>query len=175
LLDARSEYAKTLEPNKSQRARDSANRKMSETQIQQREAYEELQRLVSTENELQSIGLLILHPDDDYASNEEPAHGAAERHPFMAPPVQDTEDLFIGSNPVNSIMDGHRHDKTCAICTEHLSENELGKVYAIESEQGESPDGLIRCGHKFHRRCIDAWIKVHMNCPLCKGKVKNYI
>ncbi|GJU85523.1 RING-H2 finger protein ATL70-like protein [Tanacetum coccineum] len=27
---------------------------------------------------------------------------------------------------------------------------------------------LPKCGHLFHRECIDTWLKVHTTCPVCR-------
>lgn len=83
--------------------------------------------------------------------------------------VRNTTDLFVGEEPVKSSMDGI--DTVCAICTENLTKNDFGDVYAIESENERYSERGLKCGHKYHRRCINSWIKVHMNCPLCKSKI----
>ncbi|KAI3721726.1 hypothetical protein L2E82_32744 [Cichorium intybus] len=28
---------------------------------------------------------------------------------------------------------------------------------------------LPKCGHLFHRKCIDTWLKVHATCPVCRN------
>ncbi|KAJ0546771.1 putative transcription factor C2H2 family [Helianthus annuus] len=52
----------------------------------------------------------------------------------------------------------------CIVC---LSEVTLGDRYAI----------LERCRHEFHVDCVEAWLKDHPNCPLCRtpifGAVEN--
>ncbi|ESW24295.1 hypothetical protein PHAVU_004G118200 [Phaseolus vulgaris] len=30
---------------------------------------------------------------------------------------------------------------------------------------------LLKCGHVFHTRCIDAWLAAHVTCPVCRGDV----
>ena len=82
---------------------------------------------------------------------------------------QDITHLFVGNKPVKSFMDGK--ENICAICTEHLTENEFGHVYAIESKDEKHSEHGIKCGHKYHRTCISSWAKVHMNCPLCKSTI----
>ena len=29
----------------------------------------------------------------------------------------------------------------------------------------------MRCGHGYHRRCIDRWFENHVTCPICKHEV----
>lgn len=29
---------------------------------------------------------------------------------------------------------------------------------------------ITKCGHVFHRKCIDVWLKQHESCPLCRNK-----
>ncbi|KAK1430042.1 hypothetical protein QVD17_12512 [Tagetes erecta] len=43
----------------------------------------------------------------------------------------------------------------CIVC---LSEVGLGEGYAM----------VERCGHGFHVECLEAWLKLHPNCPLCR-------
>jgi len=110
------------------------------------------------------LAALEAHPNNNYDSN---AEGASHR--AMAEGVQDTTHLFVGEKPVKSFMDGK--ENICAICTEHLTENEFGHVYAIESKGEKHSEHGIKCGHKYHRTCISSWAKVHMNCPLCKSTI----
>lgn len=113
--------------------------------------------------ERRRLAALEPHPNNNYNSN---AEGAAHR--AMAEGVHDTTHLFVDKQ-VKSFMDGK--ENVCAICTEHLTENEFGRVYAIESANEKHSDHGIKCGHKYHRTCISSWAKVHMNCPLCKSTI----
>lgn len=45
---------------------------------------------------------------------------------------------------------------TCAVCLEDL----LG---------GEMVRSLPECRHLFHVGCIDAWLQMHVTCPLCRS------
>ena len=45
-------------------------------------------------------------------------------------------------------------DEECCICLETLKDN--GHI------------GMLRCGHKFHARCIKTWTSEHNTCPLCR-------
>ena len=45
------------------------------------------------------------------------------------------------------------HDK-CSICLEDYEENDIINV--------------LKCGHKYHDKCIDEWIITNINCPLCR-------
>jgi hypothetical protein len=33
-------------------------------------------------------------------------------------------------------------------------------------------DSILECSHQFHRKCIDAWITRHKNCPVCRATAK---
>ena len=44
---------------------------------------------------------------------------------------------------------------TCSICLGDFSDNEWLR---------ELPD----CGHLFHRKCIDMWLRMNSSCPLCR-------
>lgn len=47
-------------------------------------------------------------------------------------------------------------DEECFICT---------KTFTKSQQCG------LPCQHKFHSRCIKAWVNVKFNCPLCRAKV----
>ncbi|KAG8490515.1 hypothetical protein CXB51_015777 [Gossypium anomalum] len=53
---------------------------------------------------------------------------------------------------------GNRCDFDCVVC--------LSKV-----SKGEKRWSLPICHHSFHVHCIDAWLKVRPNCPLCRINV----
>ena len=46
-------------------------------------------------------------------------------------------------------------EETCVICYEKL---------------GKGKHGELKCGHKFHKKCISQWMEVsaHKNCPICR-------
>ncbi|GKC48458.1 zinc finger, RING/FYVE/PHD-type containing protein [Tanacetum coccineum] len=46
----------------------------------------------------------------------------------------------------------------CIVC---LSDVGLGEKYAM----------LERCKHGFHVECVEAWLKDHPNCPLCRTPI----
>lgn len=50
-------------------------------------------------------------------------------------------------------------DASCAVCL-------------AEFRDGETLRLLPRCGHAFHRGCIDTWLRAHVNCPLCRAPVQ---
>ena len=82
--------------------------------------------------------------------------------------------LFDNSVIVASERDGTESD--CPICMAHLSHTEeAGDVYAIDTETGKKSKKVntpIKCGHKFHKNCIHAWVNNVAKCPLCKGVIK---
>ena len=50
--------------------------------------------------------------------------------------------------------------ETCVICCEEL---------------GKGKHGELKCGHKFHKKCIKQWMEVsaHKNCPTCRDSQIN--
>jgi hypothetical protein len=46
----------------------------------------------------------------------------------------------------------------CAVC--------LGQV-----EAGETARRLPKCAHLVHAECVDAWLRAHSTCPMCRAAV----
>ncbi|KAL6964878.1 RING-type E3 ubiquitin transferase [Sarracenia purpurea var. burkii] len=55
----------------------------------------------------------------------------------------------------NGEVDGRSE---CPVCLGEFGEDEKVRV-------------LPKCRHAFHLRCIDAWLKSHTDCPLCRANV----
>ncbi|WOL02765.1 RING-H2 finger protein ATL54-like [Canna indica] len=49
-------------------------------------------------------------------------------------------------------------DADCAVCLSEFREGEILRL-------------LPKCGHAFHRVCIDTWLRSHVNCPLCRAPI----
>ncbi|XP_076953417.1 E3 ubiquitin-protein ligase MPSR1-like [Bidens hawaiensis] len=45
----------------------------------------------------------------------------------------------------------------CVICLEECGVGDVAKV--------------MPCQHKFHRGCLDKWLKIHGSCPVCRYKM----
>ncbi|CAA7061474.1 unnamed protein product [Microthlaspi erraticum] len=54
--------------------------------------------------------------------------------------------------------DGVVDGSDCSVCLSEFEENESLRL-------------LPKCNHAFHLPCIDAWLKSHSNCPLCRAFV----
>ncbi|TKY49762.1 RING-H2 finger protein ATL51 [Spatholobus suberectus] len=57
-------------------------------------------------------------------------------------------------NKVGGVVEGHE----CSVCLSEFEENERLRL-------------LPRCNHAFHLPCIDAWLKSHATCPLCRSTI----
>lgn len=55
---------------------------------------------------------------------------------------------------INTVMDV----SSCAICT-------------VDWVTGDEIRILSRCRHKFHKGCIDTWLREHETCPMCRTAV----
>ena len=55
---------------------------------------------------------------------------------------------------INTVMDV----SSCAICT-------------VDWGVGDEIRILSRCRHKFHKGCIDTWLREHETCPMCRTAV----
>lgn len=46
---------------------------------------------------------------------------------------------------------------SCTVCSETYKTGEYKRK--------------LNCGHTFHKKCVDKWLKVHFRCPLCRQVV----
>ncbi|XP_051131271.1 E3 ubiquitin-protein ligase EL5-like [Andrographis paniculata] len=60
---------------------------------------------------------------------------------------------------VNAVQSKGSKEEVCAVC--------LG-----EFTQGEGVRVLRDCSHMFHVSCIDTWLGIHPNCPLCRATAR---
>ena len=50
----------------------------------------------------------------------------------------------------------------CPICLEELFPEDVENANEVIE---------LKCNHMFHKGCLDPWIKINKNCPLCKNNV----
>ncbi|KAJ3688691.1 hypothetical protein LUZ61_017855 [Rhynchospora tenuis] len=48
--------------------------------------------------------------------------------------------------------------KDCVVCLENFKDGEKCKI-------------LPNCGHSFHKTCIDYWLLMNANCPVCRSSL----
>lgn len=72
--------------------------------------------------------------------------------------TQETTSPQGSNSPVEYLTLEDEQDAVCAICLcEYEDEEELRKM---------------RCTHYFHKECVDEWLRLHRNCPLCKRDIE---
>ena len=54
----------------------------------------------------------------------------------------------------NNELKSEDSDESCSICLENYKKNDTINI--------------LKCGHKYHEKCIDEWISTSDNCPLCR-------
>lgn len=54
-----------------------------------------------------------------------------------------------------TLSDDRKLSSDCAICLTDFAE-------------GDSIRALPQCGHGFHVKCVDTWLKLHSSCPSCR-------
>jgi len=53
-------------------------------------------------------------------------------------------------------------EDVCSICLEELFPEDVENTNVVIE---------LNCNHMFHKECLDPWIKINKNCPLCKNNV----
>jgi hypothetical protein len=56
---------------------------------------------------------------------------------------------------------GNPLDDDCVVCLSQISHGEKLRVLPL-------------CNHGFHVHCIDAWLKYHPSCPLCRRTINHF-
>ena len=61
-------------------------------------------------------------------------------------------------NNNNNKNDNDENKEECTICLEEFKNKQILRK--------------LKCGHMFHTKCIDKWLKIHKNCPNDKIEVE---
>ena len=76
--------------------------------------------------------------------------------------------VAIDHTPVFSVRD--EKDTTCPICFEILQSSNGDVSVVSDGTKDGTAANPVKCGHKFHKNCINNWIdKNHTTCPLCRS------
>ncbi|KAL5537669.1 hypothetical protein UlMin_043994 [Ulmus minor] len=51
------------------------------------------------------------------------------------------------------------NQKTYSCCSVCLADYKDGEVLRV----------LLDCGHVFHLKCVDSWLRLHPTCPICRN------
>ena len=86
---------------------------------------------------------------------------------LINPPVLSYDIVEVNDYDHVKIIIKHDFDNDlCSICLDNLYTEK-------EEEAEESTNDIIQinCNHMFHKKCLDPWILLNNNCPLCKSIV----
>lgn len=61
----------------------------------------------------------------------------------------------------------------CSICLEEFEEiKKTESTFLLDSEKKYKNMLELSCGHKFHKKCINNWLKTNAHCPYCRKYFK---
>ena len=82
---------------------------------------------------------------------------ATEQPPMTPVIVRPTEEqISVATQIITNVAD----DTTCAICQDGIQRDEVARK-------------INRCGHTFHRNCIDTWFMTNVRCPVCRADIRD--
>jgi hypothetical protein len=81
---------------------------------------------------------------------------AAPLEPVIVRPTQ----AQIDSATTLGQADGEAEQQSCAVCQENYTE-------------GQAIRTINRCGHEFHKICIDEWFNRNVRCPVCRHDIRD--
>ena len=58
------------------------------------------------------------------------------------------------------VIDESSNDHSCVICLDEYEDGDEVRV--------------LKCGHKYHKDCIDTWLKNSVQCPFCKRPIDTH-
>lgn len=115
--------------------------------------------MVKQYSEENAVGTFTATP----ANNTQEDHHQPPQNPIDNRPPERTvglEESMISSIAVFKYKsgDGLVEGTECSVCLNDFREDEHLRL-------------LPNCSHAFHLPCIDAWLRSHVNCPLCRASV----
>ncbi|XP_051203932.1 uncharacterized protein [Lolium perenne] len=101
-------------------------------------------------------------PSSPGGVNDEEAASSADSSPATSPRgsrrLSDPGQLPVSVYDSSSSDDAAGGKAECAVCIVEFRDGDLVRL-------------LPRCGHRFHAACVDAWLRLHSTCPLCRADV----
>lgn len=71
-------------------------------------------------------------------------------YPIPSTTLNNLRNVNLISEPQNRVI---REPITCSICLDNIPNSDIKE---------------LRCNHKFHRNCINIWLRENNTCPLCR-------
>lgn len=90
----------------------------------------------------------------------------------MSQAISTSPTLVHIAQDVSSSSSSHPHIEGRTVSLIATQEDELECSICLENSLAEEPTlrRKLKCGHEFHARCINSWIALKSDCPLCREK-----
>lgn len=123
-----------------------------------------------------SVFILEAPPNSNSTNNDGGGDGVRseqyDRIVFIDPITQSMivlQGANLGSLFSSSPKEGHRPASKAAVAAMKGVEEGSGEC-AICLDEWEGKDTVVKempCKHRFHGECIEKWLRIHGNCPVC--------
>ena len=85
--------------------------------------------------------------------------------------VQVTQEM-IDATTVESSLEAYYEDMTRGEEVQCVGTRTRKRIRCVICQSSKFTKVKITCGHVFHRKCIDEWLRWKKECPICKAEVE---
>ena len=81
--------------------------------------------------------------------------------------INETKEKKIDQKDINNKLGKYKKIRSI----DNLIQSKLSCPICLENYSTKEFKRELKCGHTFHKKCIDKWIKKYNTCPICREKI----